>query len=514
MILAWLIVLHLLGGLAAWTLGRSKLACRVACLVALGFETVLLVQLWGLALAGGHASTIAEVGGVSGPGAAAEKSWIVESIWPWIPDLGITLHLAVDGMSLLLLTLTVFLGFIAVLASWTEVDAHHGFFHFCLMWTLAGVTGVFLSLDLFLFYFFWELMLIPMTFLIGIWGHERRVYAALKFFLFTQASGLLMLLSILGVVIAAQRASGAWSFDYADLLSAPIDPGIATWLRLGFFIAFAVKLPAVPVHTWLPDAHTQAPTAGSILLAGLMLKTGGYGLIRFAVPLFPEASAAFAPIAVTLGAVGILYGGWVAYGQTDFKRLVAYTSVAHLGFVLVGVYAWNEKAIAGAVLQMICHGLSTGALFMLAGGLQERAHTRELDRFGGLQTVTPRMAAMGIFFAMASLGLPGLGNFIAEFLILAGAYPSFPVATIAATIGLVLATAYSLRLVQKTFHGPNTHEWRLSDLSSREVLAYGAMASALLLLGVYPQPFIDAAQWTIDALPSVGTLIAGAGASR
>jgi NADH-quinone oxidoreductase subunit M len=511
MILVSLIVLLLVGGASAWALGKRPVACRVACLVALGFELVLLGELWAAAAGGGAASLRPPELGPLGEGGAIEQSWIAEGIWPWIPSFGITVHLAVDGMSLLLLTLTAFLGIVAVGASWTEVSERTGFFHFCLMWTLAGVTGVFLSLDLFLFYFFWELMLIPMTFLIGIWGHENRVFAALKFFLFTQASGLLMLLSILGVAIAARGANDAWSFDYADLLGAPIDPAIATWLMLGFFVAFAVKLPAVPFHTWLPDAHTQAPTAGSILLAGLLLKTGGYGLIRFAVPLFPEASAAFAPIAMTLGAVGILYGGWVAYGQTDFKRLVAYTSVSHLGFVLIGVYAWNEKALAGAVLQMVCHGLSTGALFMLAGALQERTHTRDLHRYGGLQSVVPRMAAMGIFFAMASLGLPGLGNFVAEFLILAGAYPAFPTATIAATIGLVLATAYSLRLVQRTFHGINHSEWRLPDLTPREILVLGAMAVALLVLGVYPQPFLDAARWTVDALPAVGTLTAGAG---
>jgi NADH-quinone oxidoreductase subunit M len=512
MILAWLIVLLLVGGAAAWALGRNPLACRVACLVTLGFELVLIGQLWMAAAAEGGASPLragglpASATGPAGAGAAA-GSWIAEAIWPWIPGFGITVHLALDGMSLLLLSLTAFLGIVAVGASWTEISERTGFFHFCLMWTLAGVTGVFLAVDLFLFYFFWELMLIPMTFLIGIWGHENRVFAALKFFLFTQASGLLMLISILGLAIAARGAGGEWSFDYADLLGARIEPAIAMWLMLGFFVAFAVKLPAVPLHTWLPDAHTQAPTAGSILLAGLLLKTGGYGLIRFAVPLFPDASASFAPIAAALGAAGILYGGWVAYGQTDFKRLVAYTSVSHLGFVLIGVYAWTETALNGAVLQMICHGLSTGALFMLAGALQERAHTRDLGRFGGLQAVTPRMAAIGIFFAMASLGLPGLGNFVAEFLILAGAWSAHPGAVVAATLGLVLATAYSLLLVQRTFHGPNTAGWRLPDLDPREIVVFGAMAVALIVIGVYPQPFIDAAAWTVDALPSVGALV-------
>jgi len=507
MILLWLIVLLLVGGVAAWALGSRPVACRVACLVALGFELVLLAQLWLGAAAGGGAGLRAPP--LPSAASAAALSWIAEGIWPWIPSFGITIHLAADGMSLLLLTLTAFLGVVAVAASWSEISERAGFFHFCLMWTLAGVAGVFLAIDLFLFYFFWELMLLPMTLLIGIWGHERRIFAAIKFFLFTQASGLLMLLAILGLAIAARGADGAWSFDYVDLLAAPHDPAIATWLMLGFFVAFAVKLPAVPLHTWLPEAHTQAPTAGSILLAGLLLKTGGYGLIRFAVPLFPEASAAFAPVAVTLGALGVLYGGWVAFGQTDFKRLVAYTSVSHLGFVLIGVYAWSGAALHGAVLQMICHGLSTGALFLLAGLLQERTHTRDLDRFGGLQAVAPRMAALGIFFAMASLGLPGLGNFVAEFLILAGAFPSHPWAVVAATVGLVLATAYSLRLVQRTFHGPNTRQWRLPDLTAREVVVLGAMAAALLVLGVYPQPVLEAAAWTVEALPAVGSLGGG-----
>jgi NADH-quinone oxidoreductase subunit M len=285
-----------------------------------------------------------------------------------------------------------------------------GLFHLNLMLVLAGVTGVFLALDLFLFYFFWELMLVPMYFLIDLWGHENRHYAAIKFFLFTQLSGLLMLLAILGLHFLHKEATGEATFDYTKLLHTPMGSTAQMLLMLGFFGAFAVKLPAVPFHTWLPDAHTEAPTAGSVILAGLLLKTGAYGMIRFVVPLFPEAAAVFAPIAMTVGVIGIVYGAILAFAQTDLKRLVAYTSVSHLGFVLLGIFVWNKLALQGAVMQMICHGLSTGALFIIVGELQDRIHTRDMRRMGGLWTVAPRMGAVAMFFAMASLGLPGLGT--------------------------------------------------------------------------------------------------------
>ncbi len=255
---------------------------------------------------------------------------------------------------------------VSVACSWTEIRKRDGFFYFNLLWTLAGAVGVFLALDLFLFFFFWELMLVPMYFLIAIWGHENRLYASIKFFIFAQGSGLFMLVAILALVFVHYRSTGVLTFDYFDLLNTAMSPSTELWIMLGFFIAFAVKTPIVPFHTWLPDAHTEAPTAGSVILAGVLLKTGAYGLLRFVVPLFPEAAAHFAPVAMALGATGVLYGAFLAFAQTDFKRLVAYTSVSHLGFAVLGIFAWNPWSLGGAVMQMIAHGISTGALFVIA----------------------------------------------------------------------------------------------------------------------------------------------------
>jgi NADH-quinone oxidoreductase subunit M len=391
-----------------------------------------------------------------------------------------------------------------VLASWTEIRDEVGFFHFNLLWILAGITAVFLAVDLFLFYFAWELMLVPMYFLIVMWGHGNRVYAALKFFLFTQISGLLMLISILFVYFSHHSATGVYSFQLRDLLGVSIPPGVSLWLMLGFFAAFAVKLPAFPFHPWLPDAHTEAPTAGSVILAGLMLKTGAYGMIRFMVPLFPDAAREFAPVALVMAVAGIIYGAVLAFGQTDLKRLVAYTSVSHLGFVLLGIFAWNPLALQGAVLTMICHGISTGGLFVLVGALQERLHTREMDRMGGLWSTIPRFSGAAMVFALASLGLPGLGDFVGEFLVLVGTWRASPVAAVAATIGVLFATFYALRLIQGAFHGSNTHQWRLPDLSFREAVAAGTMIATLLWLGVYPRPVLDTFAPALQQLQQAG----------
>jgi NADH-quinone oxidoreductase subunit M len=334
-------------------------------------------------------------------------------------------------------------------------------------------------------------MLVPMYFLIGLWGHERRIYAATKFFLFTQLSGLLMLLAIISLAVAHQRATGTFTFDYEALLHTPLSPHAARLLMLGFFVAFAVKLPAFPLHTWLPDAHTEAPTAGSVILAGLLLKTGAYGLIRFVLPLFPGPTRDLAPFMMTIGVIGILYGAVLAVGQTDLKRLVAYTSVSHMGFVLLGVFAGNQIALEGAVIQMISHGISTGALFVLAGLLQERLHTRELAEMGGLWETMPALGGAGMVFAMASLGLPGLGDFVGEFLILLGAYRAHVGLTVVATLGLLTATLYGLKFAQGVFHGPNLHHWSLPDLRRREWAILGPMMLCLLWIGLYPQPVLN-----------------------
>ncbi|MCL5024055.1 MAG: NADH-quinone oxidoreductase subunit M [Nitrospirae bacterium] len=487
MILVWLIAIPLTGGLLAWLLDRGDDRLpRWVSLAAIAIDFVLALVLW---------MQYPEKANVL-PGGA----WFVEVRSAWIPGLGIGFHLAMDGLSLLLVMLTAFLGIMSVACSWTEIRERVGFFHFNLMWTLAGIMGVFLALDLFLFYFFWELMLVPMYFLIALWGHENRIYAAVKFFIFTQLSGLLMLAAILGLYFAHARETGVYTFDYLELLGTSMDPAKAMALMLGFLVAFLVKLPAFPLHTWLPDAHTEAPTAGSVILAGLLLKTGAYGLLRFAVPLFPQAALDFSPVAMALAVAGILYGAVLAFAQKDLKRLVAYTSVSHMGFVLLGVFAWNELALQGAVIQMVCHGVSTGALFILAGALQERIHSRDLGLMGGLWSAAPRMGAVGMFFGLASLGLPGLGNFIGEFLVLFGAYKVSVVMTVIATTGLVIATAYSLWMVQRVFFGARREEPRPSDLGVREMAMMAFMMAVIVWIGLYPRMVLSTSEGALNTL--------------
>jgi NADH-quinone oxidoreductase subunit M len=486
MMLIGLIVLPLAGGLLAALLGRRYPgAARWSALIALALDLVLALV--------GLLPLVARPSQAAGP-------WLVELQMAWIPSLGIGFHLAADGLSVVLILLTLFLGLVAVACSWREIGERTGFFFFNLMWVLAGILGVFTALDLFLFYFFWELMMVPMFFLIILWGHENRIYAAIKFFLFTQIAGLLMLAAIIGLYFVHGRATGVYTFDYTALLGTPLPPGLGMALMLGFFVAFAVKLPAFPVHVWLPDAHTEAPTAGSVILAGLLLKTGAYGLLRFVVPLFPEAARAFAPTAMVLAVVGILYGALLAFSQTDLKRLVAYTSVSHMGFVMLAVFAWNEMALQGALIQIICHGLSTGALFVIVGMLQERLHTRDLRRMGALWDQAPRLGGFAMLFALASLGLPGLGNFVGEFLILIGVFPQAPVLTILAAAGLVAASIYSLWIVQQAFHGTAREQWRLHDLTSREAAILGTLTAAIVWLGVYPQPVIQTARPALEHL--------------
>ncbi len=485
MILVYLILILLIGGLLSAVVSRwSSEKARWTALLALAMDMLIVLTLC-------TQSTIKL-------STQSTNQWLIEWQKAWIPQLGIEFHLGMDGLSLILVILTLFLGLLSVLVSWKEITYRVGFFHFNLLWVLAGIVGVFLALDLFLFYFFWELMLVPMYFLIGIWGHEKRIYAAYKFFIFTQVSGLLMLLSILGLYFIHAQTTGIYTFNYNELLDTTMSFRTAWWLMWGFVVAFAVKLPAVPVHTWLPDAHTEAPTAGSVILAGLLLKTGAYGLLRFVLPLFPHAAHALAPTAMIVGVVGILYGAVLAFAQTDLKRLIAYTSVSHMGFVLLGVFAMNEWALQGTVMQMVAHGLSTSALFILAGMMQKRMHTRDLNRLGGLWSVVPRMSGVAMIFALASLGLPGLANFVAEILILIGAYQANVLMTSLAVIGLVFATVYSLRIMQEVFFGPNSEGWQIEDLSRREWVVMVALIAALIILGLYPQPLLDTVQPAID----------------
>ena len=476
MILIYLIVILLTGAFLAWSTGkRNPVWSRIISLAALSVDLIIIILF-----------VLQSI--------PSNKDWLIDIKLDWIPAFGISLHLALDGLSLVMLILTFFLGIISVIISWKEITSKVGFFHFNLLLILAGITGVFLSLDLFLFYFFWELMLVPMYFLIGIWGHEKRTAAANKFFLYTQASGLLMFISIIALYFVHGNSTGLYTFDYLQLLGTAMPESTAMLIMLGFLAAFLVKLPVVPLHNWLPDAHTEAPTAGSLILAALLLKTGAYGLLRFIVPLFPSASLTFAPIGMLLGVLGILYGAKLAFAQTDLKRLVAYTSVSHMGFVILGVFSFNELAYQGVVIQMVAHGISTGALFILVGQLHERIHTRDINKMGGLWEKAPVMGAIGLIFSMASLGLPGLGNFIAELLILIGAFKANILMSCLASLGLIAATIYSLRIVQKVFLGNMNTDWKMNDLTLREKVVSASLVIAILWLGLFPKPVLNTAK--------------------
>lgn len=485
MILPWLILIPFIGGFLCWQgerLGAS--APRWIALLSMALLFALGLWLW----ATGDFSLA--------PAPGAEPRWTSEFQVDWIDRLGISVHLALDGLSVLMVVLTGLLGVLSVLCSWKEIQHRVGFFHLNLMWILGGVVGVFLAIDLFLFFFFWEMMLVPMYFLIALWGHsgsvgKSRITAATKFFIFTQASGLIMLVAILGLVFVHYSQTGVLTFAYADLLKTQMAPGTEYLLMLGFFAAFAVKFPVVPVHSWLPDAHAQAPTAGSVDLAGILLKTAAYGMLRFSLPLFPNASAEFAPIAMALGVFAIVYGALLSFAQTDMKRLVAFSSVSHMGFILIAIYSGSQIALQGAVVQMISHGLSAAALFILSGQLYERLHTRDMREMGGLWGRMSWLPAVSLFFAAAALGLPGTGNFIGEILILIGTFPSFPwIASLAAT-GLVFGSVYSLCMIHRAYFGPAKSESAIAGLNSRELITVLGLAGLLILLGVYPQPVLD-----------------------
>lgn len=410
----------------------------------------------------------------------------------WISSFHIEYALALDYLSIVLVSLTFFLALICILVSWHEIKEKVGFYYFNLLASIAGIVGVFTAVDMFLFFFFWEIMLLPMTALIAIWGHENSHFAAIKFFIFTQVSSLLMLVAIIAMSFIHYQQVGQLSFSYQDWLTLELPLSISQYLMLGFFIAFAVKLPSVPVHSWLPDAHTQAPTAGSVLLAGVLLKTGAYGLIRFVLNLFPQASENFAPIAATLGVLSILYGAKMAFAQQDIKRLIAYSSISHMGFVMLALFSFNVIAYQGAVLTLVAHGLSSAALFSLAGMIYSRVQSRELTNMGGLWFKAPRMGGFALVFCAAAYGLPGLANFVAEFLSLVGAYQRYPVITVFAAMGLIGSAVYGLKLFQNVFHGRGKVKRPIvNDLTQRELLVFSSLLVLLIFFGVYPNSILD-----------------------
>jgi NADH-quinone oxidoreductase subunit M len=411
---------------------------------------------------------------------------------PWIASPPIGYHLGIDGLSVLLILLSAFLTPLSVLASWTSITSHVKEFFLFLLALETGMIGVFVSLDLFLFFIFWEAMLIPMYFLIGVWGHERRVYAAVKFILYTMAGSALMLVGI----IYLYTVTG--TFDL-EVIERQVTSGVAglsgsaqTWLFLAFFLAFAIKVPMFPFHTWLPDAHVEAPTAGSVILAGVLLKMGTYGMLRFCLPLFPQASREFAPFIIVLAIVGIIYGSLVAMVQPDMKKLVAYSSVAHLGFVVLGIFTFTMAGIQGAIYQMCNHGVSTGALFILVGMLYDRRHTRQISEFGGLATILPVYSAFFLIVALSSLGLPMLNGFVGEFLIILGAFHVRVLYAALAAVGVVLAAVYLLWMYQRVFYGEVTNEKnrKLPDLTDREKVILVSVVVVILWMGIYPQPFL------------------------
>ncbi len=409
----------------------------------------------------------------------------------WIPAFGVSYAVGVDGITLFLIVLTGFLTPISLLCSWESV--HKRLRAFCMFILLleAAMIGVFVSLDLFLFYIFWDAMLIPMYFLIGIWGYDNRIYASIKFLLYTMAGSVLMLLAILGLAVLHSQQTGSYSFDLLKLYELSIPSSVQFWFFLAFALAFAIKVPLFPFHTWLPDAHVQAPTAGSVILAGVLLKMGTYGLVRFAFPLFPEAATYFAPYLALLAVIGIIYGALVAMIQPDMKKLVAYSSVSHLGFVVLGIAAMNTQGVTGAVYQMLNHGISTGGLFLIVGMLSDRRHTRLISEFGGLKKVTPRLVAAFLIITLSSIGLPGLNGFVGEFLILLGAFAWNPTFAAFAATGVILSATYMLWMFQRVNYGEVSEKNRsLPDLKPREWAILVPVIALSVLMGVLPNIFL------------------------
>ncbi|MCD6162182.1 MAG: NADH-quinone oxidoreductase subunit M [candidate division Zixibacteria bacterium] len=421
---------------------------------------------------------------------------------PWISSVGIEYHVGVDGISILLILLTTFISIISIASTWTAITEKVKGFMISFLIMEVGMLGVFMALDLFLFYVFWEVMLLPMYFIIGVWGGARRIYAAIKFVLFTMAGSLLMLLGIIFIYYLNYQYTGIHTFDFTVMLDLPIRATTQLWLFGAFAIAFAIKVPMFPFHTWLPDAHVEAPTAGSIILAGVLLKMGTYGFVRFCLPLFPVAAYKFMPLISILALIGIIYGGLVSIVQKDVKSLVAFSSVAHLGFVMLGIFALNVQGISGSILQMVNHGISTGALFMLVGMIYERRHTRLIEDFGGIAHVMPVFAACFMIIALSSIGLPGTNGFVGEFLILLGMFKTNITFAVLGTLGIIIAAVYMLWMIQRVFFGECNNEKNkvLKDINWREKFLLAPLIVLVFWIGFYPKPFLSLIEPAVENL--------------
>ena len=476
---AAIILFPLLGGVLAWIAGyKSEDSARRVALVAAGLQCVLVVAL-AMRL---HLAPV------------AASPWLIEWRVPWIPQIGASLHLAADGLSLIMLLLTAFLGFVAVLVSGGEAGRRRGAFQLCLLSALSAVSGVFLAVDLLLFFVFFEAMLVPVYFLIILWGDERgdRFDAALKFFLFTQASGLVMLVAMLALSFLNARVTGQLTLDAMELRHVPLAGAAALLLPLGFFLAFAVKLPLVPLHSWQPVTYAAIPASGGILLSGIMAKVGAYGMLRFVLPLFHETAASLAPWAMGLAVISILYGAVAAFAQAHLRRFIACSSISHLGFVVLGIFSLNELGQRGAVVLMVAHGCSVAGLFVLAEVMERNGGSRDMSRLGGLWADAPRLGAFAMVLVMATLGLPGLANFVGEFLVLLGAFRRDPFMAALAALGTVLSATYALRFMQQVFFGARREEAApVADLSGRHAVAALLLVLALLGLGLFPGVLIN-----------------------
>ena len=419
---------------------------------------------------------------------------------PWIPSIGAEYFLGVDGFSVLLILLTTLMGVIAVLSSWTAITMRVKEYYIFLLMLQTGMLGAFVSLDFLLFFLFWEVMLVPMYFLIGIWGSDNRLYSAIKFFLFTLVGSVVMLLGILAVYFYNYSVTGVYTFDVTQFHQLDIPFDMQWWIFLAFFLGFAVKVPMFPFHTWLPDAHTDAPTAGSVILAAVLLKMGTYGFIRFSLPILPEATVAFVPLVAGLSIIGIVYGALVAMAQRDWKRLVAYSSVSHMGMVMLGMFALTPVGITGSIVQQLNHGISTGALFLIVGIVYERRHTRLISEYGGLSKIMPVYAAVFLVMTMSSIGLPTLNGFIGEILILQGVFVVQKTWAFFAASGIVLGAAYMLWLYQRTMFGAvdNPKNENLPDLSMREFVTFVPLLVLAVWIGLYPKPFLDRLETSVD----------------